>query len=223
MSDGFPIGDIIILGAIAAFIILRYRSMLGDKTGRDPSDIARKPQRPAEDVERIIQLPQKSEALKPVIPTVTFDGYTGEVRDTLRDMHKIDMEFTADGFLEGAKSAFELIVQAYTERDHDTMRMLLSKPLYEQFMNAIKAEDARGEKAENTLVAITKAEITEASLLGSKATIAVSFTSDQIQLVKNTEGEIIDGDISEEVESDDVWRFARDLKSNDPNWTIIDT
>lgn len=224
MSDGFPIGDIIILGAIAAFIVLRYRSMLGDKTGRDPSDIAQKKRdMQPEEVERIIQLPQKPEALQPVIPTVTFDGYTGEVRESLRAMNRIDPDFTADSFLEGAKSAFEMLIEAYRERDHDTLKMLLAKPVYDQFARALKEEEARGEKAESTLLAITRAEITEASLKGSKAEITVGFTSDQIQVTKDKDGKITEGDVSQEIELDDSWRFARDLKSQDPNWTIIDT
>ncbi len=222
MSDGFPIGDIIILGAIAAFIILRYRSMLGDKTGRDPSDMAKRQQQ-TEELERIIQLPQKPELAKPIIPTVTFDGFTGEVRESLRAMNRIDPELTPDNFLDGAKSAFEMVLEAFRERDHDTLKMLLDKPLYQQFADAIKKDEEKGEKNETTLVAITKAEITEAKLVGNKATVTVSFTSDQIQITRDKDGNIIAGDASEEIEIDDTWRFSRDLKSSDPNWTIIDT
>lgn len=223
MNEGFNIGDIIILAAVAAFIILRYRSMLGDKTGRDPSDIAKSAAPRTEDVERIIQLPQKAEALKPAVPTVTFDAYSVDVRDALRDMHKIDADFTADGFIEGAKSAFEMIIEAYREGDHATLKMLLDAPLYERFAGALKEQEAKGEKAESTLLAITKADIIAAELKGSKATITVQFTSDQVQLTKDKNGAIIDGDASEEFEIDDTWRFARDLKSSDPNWVIIET
>ncbi len=222
MNESFNIGDIIVLGAIAAFIILRYRSMLGDKVGRDPSDIARRAQTQQE-LERIIQLPDAAGEARAAIPTVTFDGFTGEVKESLRAMHRIDPDFTADGFIEGAKSAFEMILEAYRDRDNDTLRMLLDKPLYEQFAKAIKDEDAKGEKHESTLVAITKAEITKASLIGSKAEVTLQFTSDQIQLTRDKDNKIIEGDPSEEIEIEDTWRFARDLKSNDPNWTIIDT
>ncbi len=221
MSDGFPIGDIIILGAIAAFIILRYRSMLGDKTGRDPSDIARAKQQ-ADENERVIQLPTK-EALAASIPTVTFEAFSPEIQGTLRDMNKIDADFTAEGFLEGARSAFEMTIEAYRNRDLETLRMLLDKPLYTQFEAAIKEQEAKGEQVQNTLLSIAKAEIKEAKLQGSKATIRVFFTSDQIQLVKDKSGEIIEGDVSQEVEIDDTWGFSRDLKSSDPNWVIIET
>lgn len=220
MSDGFPIGDIIILGAVAAFIILRYRSMLGDKTGRDPSETKRPN---IEELERIIQLPQKVEDLKPVIPTVTFDGYTGEVRDTLRSMNRIDPDFTPDGFLEGAKSAFEMVLDAYRTHDADTLKMLLDKPLYEKFTQALKDQDARGEKEESTLVAITRTEITAATLTGNKASITVEFTSDQIQVTRDKDGKITGGNASDEIEVNDSWRFTRDLKAQDPNWVIIDT
>lgn len=220
MSDGFPIGDIIILGAVAAFIILRYRSMLGDKTGRDPAQ----PKRPDRDeLERIIQLPQTPEALKPIVPTVTFDGYTGEVRDTLRSMNRIDADFTPDSFLEGAKNALEMVLEAYREQDEATLKMLLDKPLYEQFVSAMKEQETRGEKEESTLVAITRAEITAATLTGNKAAITVEFTSDQIQVTKDKDGKIIGGNASDEIEVNDSWRFTRDLKSQDPNWVIVET
>ncbi len=224
MSDASYFGDIIIIGAIAAFILLRYRSMLGDKSGRDPSDIARRDTTKAEDMETIIQLPQQNQAaVTAPVPTVTFDDYNGETREHLRAMHKIDPDFTAEGFLEGAKSAYEMVVEAYRETDRDTLKMLLSKPLFTQFDDALKEEEKTGRKTENTLVAINKAIITEAELSGNKATLTVEFDSEQIHLIRGKEGEIVEGSASEEVTVEDTWRFSRDLKSADPNWTIIDT
>jgi predicted lipid-binding transport protein (Tim44 family) len=209
------IGDIVVFAAIAAFILLRYRSMLGDKTGRDPADIVR-------GAERIITLPRTLDPSQATaIPTVTFEGYSGAVQSGMRKMNAIDPNFTADSFLEGAKSAFEMIIEACRDQDHDTLKMLLSPALYDTFARELDAQVVRGEKSENTLIAIRKTEITEATLNGTKAEITVAFTSDQIQLVKNSEGDIIEGDSSQEVETDDIWCFARDLKSNDPNWSII--
>jgi len=135
---------------------------------------------------------------------VTFEGYSGAVQSNMRKMNAIDPNFTADSFLEGAKSAFEMIIEACRDQDHDTLKMLLSPALYDTFARELDAQVVRGEKSENTLIAIRKTEITEATLNGTKAEITVAFTSDQIQLVKNSEGDIIEGDSSQEVETDDI-------------------
>jgi predicted lipid-binding transport protein (Tim44 family) len=220
MSD-FPFGDIIVLGAVAAFILLRYRSMLGEQRGRDKPDVKRKA---IEDVERIIQLPSKPEVLKPVAASSDLiAGYDPTLRDTLKSFQKFDPEFTPEEFLDGAKSAFEMLITAYRNADRDTLKMLLSKELFDNFDKALKEEIDAGKRTQGTVIAISNAELTDASLKGSIATVSVKFVSDQIQVVRDKDNVIIEGNASHEVEIDDHWVFTRDLKSNNPNWTITET
>lgn len=221
MND-IPFGDIIVLAAVAAFILLRYRSMLGEQRGRDVTD-AKRPQ--AEEMERIIQLPLKDVTPKPSAdPLLLGDREIDPAtRKVLEECQRLDADFTVSDFLEGAKAAFEMLITAYREGDRETLKMLLSKELFENFDKAITAEEKENKRTQGTVVAITKAELTEAKLKGSTATLSVQFVSDQIQVVRDKDNVIIEGDASHEVEIDDHWVFTRDLKSLNPNWTIIET
>jgi predicted lipid-binding transport protein (Tim44 family) len=226
MGGEFQFGDILILGAIAAFILLRYRSMLGEKSGRDPEEIReQQARREAELAARVVQLPNVKDATiidaKP--QPAPHTDYPENLRDVLDRAMGIDPDFNAPEFLQGARSAFEMVLNAYRTRDRDALKMLLAPKLYEVFAGALAEEEAKGLRTENTLVAIRRADITEASLAGSQATITVAFTSDQIQLTRNSAGEIIEGDAGQEIEIEDRWVFTRDLRSQSPNWTIIDT
>lgn len=231
MSDSFAFGDILVFAVIAAFIILRYRSMLGEKTGRDAKDIEREKEerraRAMQQMQRVVQLPQKVSDATVILDTMggkdVHSAYGGELKETLDKAQKIDADFNAEDFLEGAKSAFEMVIDAYSKRDDDTLKMLLAKPVYAQFSDAIKASEQEGKITHNTLVAINKAQITEAKLVGTQATISVEFLSDQIQLLRSPAGEILEGNASEEIEVEDRWVFARDLRSASPNWSIIET
>lgn len=231
MNAGFEFGDILLFAAIAAFILLRYRSMLGEKTGKDPKELEREREerkaRALLEMERVIKLPQKPSDTKPSpeMPqkNAAHDAYEGALRDTLEKAQKIDAEFNADDFLEGARQAFEMVIDAYSKRDHETLKMLLSKPLYAKFSDALSQAEKENRLPHNTLVAITQSQLKDASITGSQATMTVEFISDQIQLVRNQAGDIIEGNPSEEIEVEDRWVFVRDLRSASPNWTIIET
>lgn len=216
MDGGFPYGDIIVIGAIAAFIILRYRAMLGEKTGRD-MDVMRP--RAAETIEPVIQLPErerkKSDTKLPALGGAFADVYV--------KMRGIDAEFSPDEFLEGAKGAYEMVIEAFNEGDHDTLKMLLSDRIYKEFKAALDANEKEGKKAHTTLVAIVNATITDVVLRGNKATLTVDFQSEQIPLVRNKDGDIIEGNASHQEAIEDQWVFERNLASADPNWKVIET
>lgn len=221
MENGFPYGDIIVIAAIAAFVILRYRAMLGEKSGRDIEGIPTA--KPLEEYERIIQLPnrdakraERAEAAKPA------KDY-GALNDTLSAMRAIDRQFSTEEFLEGARGAYEMIIEAYNKRDDETLRLLLAPKIYDSFKTSIENDEKAGRKSETTLVAIIKADPAEAKLRGNTATIAVDFLSEQVPLVRNAEGDIIEGDAAHPSAIEDRWVFERDLTSVDPNWKIIET
>lgn len=219
MESGIPYGDIIVIAAIAAFILLRYRAMLGEKSGRDVSEMQRP--RQTEELEPVIQLPNravKKEALKPVVlnePT--------EFTDQFAAMRRIDAEFTAEEFLTGAKGAYEMVIEAYNEGDHETLKMLLADPIYKEFKATLDENEKAGRVAHSTLVAIVKADISDAKLKGNKATITVDFLSEQVPLVRDKDGEVIEGDTSKQEAIEDQWVFERNLASADPAWKVIDT
>lgn len=220
MDAGFPYGDIIVIGAIAAFILLRYRAMLGENRGRDEG--ARPTVVPLNELDRVIQLPTKPAAAV-VEKKEDFSEKYGSLAENFVAMRALDREFAPDEFLLGARAAYEMVINAFAKRDRDTLKMLLSTDMYKSFDLSLK--DAEKEKRFNdtTLVAITRAEIKSAKLSGNLATITVDFTSDQIHLIRDENGTILEGDASAEHVVEDEWVFTRNLTSSNPNWTIVET
>lgn len=220
MDGGFPYGDIIVIGAIAAFILLRYRSMLGEPRGRDDAD--QTSAAPVTPHERVVQLPLLRPAA-PVEKPVDFSTHAAPLAEKFVAMRAIDHGFTPDEFLQGARAAYEMVIGAFSKRDRDTLNMLLSPEMYKSFV--LSLDDAQKEKRFNdtTLVAIGKAEITAARLVGAQATLTVDFVSEQIHLIRDEAGAILEGDPSQQVKVEDSWVFTRNLSSASPNWVIIET
>lgn len=216
---GLPYGDIIVIGAIAAFILLRYRAMLGERTGRDADAT---PARPLQEFERVIQLPEREKPAAEPVEVAPISGY-GAASTTLERMRQLDKQFVPDDFLEGARGAFEMVLQAFNERDHDTLTMLLSKDVYNEFMASLNSFAAEGRTPQNTLLAILEAHIDDATLTGNKARIAVKFTSEQVHLVRDSAGDVVEGDPSQQEVVEDRWVFERALTSNDPAWKVVET
>lgn len=220
LDSGFPYGDIIVIAAIAAFVILRYRAMLGEKHGRDAEGIPTA--KPLEEYERIVQIPSREAKREREKATKPKKDY-GNLNDTLSAMRAIDRQFSPEDFIEGARGAYEMIIEAYNKHDDDTLRLLLSPKNYDHFKAALAEDEKDGRRSETTLVAIVKAEIADAKLRGNTATVTVDFLSEQVPLVRDAEGTIIEGDVSHQSAIEDRWVFERDLSSADPNWKIIET
>jgi predicted lipid-binding transport protein (Tim44 family) len=222
MEGGFPYGDIIVIGAIAAFILLRYRAMLGESRGRDeqgPPPMGRV----SEELERVIQLPAARAAAAEKKPEENYGEKYGSLAETFVAMRALDREFSPEEFLTGARMAYEMVITAFSKRDRDTLKMLLSDSLYKSFEQSLKDEESAKRFTDTTLVAISNAWVKEAKLNGTQATLSVEFVSDQIHLMRDAAGAIVEGDASAQNKVEDQWVFTRDLKSTSPNWTIIDT
>lgn len=221
MDGGLPYGDIIVIGAIAAFILLRYRAMLGEPRGRDEG--VRPSAAPLGENERVVQLPLLRAATAAPEKLDDFSKHGDSLAEKFVAMRAIDREFLPDEFLQGARTAYEMVIAAFSKRDEDTLKMLLSPDMFKSF--ALSLADAQKENrfTDTTLVAITSAKVSSAKLVGSHATIAVDFVSDQIHLIRDEEGTILEGDPSAQLKVEDAWVFTRNLSSASPNWTIIET
>lgn len=224
MDGGFPYGDIIVIGAIAAFILLRYRAMLGEQRGRDEGGPIKPAAQPLNPLERVVQLaPNRANAAQEKKPEEKPFAAHGALADTFIAMRNIDREFTPEEFLNGAKMAYEMVLGAYSKQNRDTLKMLLSEPLYASFDKTLSDNAASNRIVDTTLVAIRDAKMSKAILEGSKATITVEFVSQQIHLIRDDKGAILEGDASSENTVEDQWVFTRDLRASSPNWVIIDT
>lgn len=234
MRDVFDIYTIIFL-ALAVFIFLRLRSVLGQRTGRerppyDPYSSAREPIRPA--AEKIVALPNRSgdAAAKTTVPVeAPGERWKGiatpgsAVATTLDAMAAADPDFDAKHFVAGARAAYEMIVTAYAEGDRRTLKNLLSREVYEGFESAITGREKRGDTVESRFVAIESADISSAELRGRNAQVTVRFVSQLVSATRNKAGEVIDGSADKVSDVTDVWTFARDFSSRDPNWKLIAT
>jgi predicted lipid-binding transport protein (Tim44 family) len=233
----FDIYTIIFL-ALAVFIFLRLRSVLGQRTGRErpPYDpyAAREPTRPAAD--KVVTLPNRAAQAaqqKPVEPAEPAIAPAERWQDIaasgsvvaagLDAIAAADSEFDGKHFLTGARAAYEMIVTAFAEGDRRTLRNLLSREVYDGFDSAITTRENQGHKVESRFVAINSADITAAEMRGKDAHVTVRFVSQLVSATRDKDGAIIDGNADKVTDVTDVWTFARDMSSRDPNWKLIAT
>ena len=144
-------------------------------------------------------------------------------RSGIAAIRRADPGFDVDHFLQGARAAFSMIVEAYAKGDKRTLRPLLADEVYAQFAGAIDAREQAGHVLTTELVATREAEITQATMVGSKARVTVKFTSEQINVTRNAQGEVVEGDPRQIETVIDLWTFERDTRSRDPNWQLVET
>lgn len=225
MSEGIPYADIVILALIAGFILLRLRNALGQKGGEDDSGFLQRRQLPPQSQEPVVQLVDKS--LKPRIreeADTYLAGLSDRVMiDTLVAIRARDSQFSATRFLDGGRMAFEMVMEAFNKGDKQSLKMLMSDELFKDFAAEVDKREKEESKSETTLVSVQAKEILHAQLIGNMARIKVKFVSEQITVVRDKEGKIIEGDVSEIHHLEDEWLFERDVTSKNPNWKIIET
>lgn len=225
MSGDFQFFDIIILAMIAGFLVLRLRSVLGRRDGHENDlrdQLNKRNQAPAEnDDDNVVHLPDRGEHAD-VDSAPAFDP-DDPASAGLTQIRVADPSFQPDQFSEGAKGAFEMILNAFAAGDRKTLKGLLSPDVMRNFDDVISERERNGEVLEETIVGIRKAEIVEGAMDGHNAIVTVKFRSEQISALRDAEGNIIDGNPNEIIEVTDFWTFSRDTRSSDPNWTLIGT
>jgi predicted lipid-binding transport protein (Tim44 family) len=214
--------EIILLAMVAAFLGLRLYSVLGKRTGHEQEPVA--PRKVVDDRQpAIVRQPIGQTEPSGSTATLSADLVDFAANSGLRSIANADRQFDAGLFLEGAKSAYGMILSAYWQGDKDTLRFLCDDDVLASFDEAIDAREARGEVLENRLVRIEEARIIDASYDHPVARITVRFDADIASLMKDTSGAVIGGTMNDAVESHDVWTFFRDLKSGDRNWKLDET
>ena len=151
------------------------------------------------------------------------DDVVSGLRAGLEQIRRADHEFSPRRFAQGAQAAFEMVVDAFAKGDTATLRPLLGDDVYDEFAAAIRERMADGHVQETTIVALDAAEIISAEMRSSTARVTVKFVSQQINVVRDKEGEEVGGDPSLIERVTDIWTFARNTRSSDPNWALIET
>lgn len=230
MNDGIQFIDIILLAMIAGFIILRLRSVLGRRTGNEPTqkDAFSRRERRAEEVgDKVVELPDRR---SPSERTATADeaiaaGKPGEttLEAGVAQIQVADRSFDPAQFVGGAHAAFETIVEAFAKGDVGALRGLLSNEVLERFKAAIAEREAAGRTLETTVVGIKSSDLIEAYMNGRTAFATVKFVSEQINVTRDSQDAVVEGDDSRVTDVTDIWTFARNTRSRDPNWTLVET
>ena len=225
----------IIFLALAVFIFLRLRNVLGQRTGseRPPFDRAARNAVQGTPDSNIVSMPGKVMDQAPLAPTAEVappsDRWKGlaepdsALAQGLDAIAAQDSSFDPRHFLSGARSAYEMIVLAFANGDRRALRDLLSSEVYESFETVIKDRERHEQKTETRFVSIDKAELVAAEQRDRTAQLTVRFVSQMISVTRDKAGTIVDGNPDRVADITDVWTFARDTTSRDPNWKLVGT
>jgi predicted lipid-binding transport protein (Tim44 family) len=227
----FDFGTIFFLVA-AVVIFFQLRNVLGRRTGHerppfDPYTAARTPKDAAGKSENVVSLPRKrasGEGNDESYAAIDVFAKPGtDLNRGLRAIKDADQSFDPKSFVDGAKMAYEMIVMAYADGDRKTLKNLLSREVYDGFVAAIADREAKSEKIQSSFVGIDKADNDSGEMKGGEAHVTLRIVSELISATRNKAGEVVDGDPETVAEVKDVWTFARDTRSRDPNWKLVAT
>jgi predicted lipid-binding transport protein (Tim44 family) len=213
--------DIIIIAAIGAFIFLRLRSELGNKSGTEHLPPAANNPR-SNKGQDIDSYGRPIDAQSDADSIVELEGDPA-LRRVFQDIRRLDRSFNVAQFLNGAQGAYRMILEAFWSGDSATLKEFLSQEISDQFIGAIDARADAGHSLDNRLLDIENAKVIEAELNNKVAELTVQFTSEILAVTRDSEGVIIEGDASDAVTVNDQWTFARDVSSRDPKWTLVAT
>ena len=217
--NNIPYIDILILAMIAIFIINRLKNVLGKKTGNEHDIVEKYSRGKAKFEESPPDQISKSNQDQKTVKDVFFHN-DPKINSDLRKIHNQDENFSSKEFLDGSKKAFEYIIKNYSEEKLEPLKNLLSSSIYKDFKSQIDERIKKSQNLDITIIGIKSAEIVNASLKSKIAIICVKFSSEQVQVIKDLEGKIVEGDNNQILSIDEKWSFSKNLKSKDPNWTL---
>lgn len=208
---------LVVIAMVAGVILFRLYSVLGRRTGheRPPRQLPLVGGAAKANTDNVVPLPapQRSIEAQPSDP----------IAQGLAAIKQADRNFDKDHFVGGARHAYELVVIAFAAGDRATLKPLLSDEVYSAFDSGMKAREDRHEKTEFTFVGFKDLSIAHAEMKGRLAEITVSFQAQYISATKDANGEVVEGDPKTVRDVTDLWTFARDTRSSDPNWSLIAT
>ncbi|WP_374147797.1 Tim44/TimA family putative adaptor protein [Sphingomonas sp. 28-63-12] len=217
-TTGGRVVYVVLLAMIAAFLALRLYMVLGKRTGHEQPL-----PKPAE--ERVALAPAPARTIEGSAETREIVNRHIESRAEagIRAIIAADSAFDVGQFVDGAKAAYRMILEAYWQGDTDTLGWLVEDEVRQSFIEAIEARKAAGHVLDNRLVSIERAVITDAQVEGRAARIMVRIEADIAAITRDADGNLISGSMTDAVETREIWTFARTLKNSDPNWKLAET
>ena len=212
--------EIVILALIAAFLGLRLYSVLGRRAEHEEEPVPTRFERGEG-----AKAPRAAPAPAPELPRASRDlgGLAPDIEHGLREISVADRRFDLLSFLEGAKAAYAMVLEAFWRGDKDELRQLCDDDVYQSFSAAIDARAAAGETLDNRLIRIEDTVVHSAGLDGRVARIAVRFLADIATVTRDKDGTVVAGSLDDAVESRDIWTFSRDVTSAAPDWVLDET
>jgi len=211
--------EIVLLAMVAAFLGLRLYSVLGRRAEQEEEPAV---QRFESEDKPAIRPAAVSATVAPPRPT-ELEGVMPAVERALRDIAAADSKFNLAQFLEGARGAYRMVLEAFWKGDRETLRELCDDDVYAGFVAAMDAREAAGETMDNKLIRIEETRVHSAVLDGRMARIALLFVTDIAAVTRDRDGTVIAGSLDDAVESRDVWTFSRNIAARDPNWLLDET
>jgi len=215
--------EIVILAMVAAFLGLRLYSVLGRRAEHDEPPVNRPVHRPDAPPPARIPAPRAETSAPRSAPALERPGFPPGAESGVRAIVAADRRFDVSAFLEGAKAAYTMVLEAFWRGDKDELAQLCDKDVYDGFVAAIDARAAAGETLDNRLIRIEQAVIDHAELDGETARIRVRFVADVASVTRNAEGQVVAGSLDDAIESRDLWTFSRNVTSRDPDWLLDET
>lgn len=215
--------EILILAMIAAAVLFKLYNVLGNKkygSGQasypagKPIALQAKVQAPKR-VESVVKVYNKEEE------TLFETTYGKEIWEQIKKIQKLEAGFEPEAFIAGAKNAFEGILKAYDKTDIVELKKLVSKTILEHLQKDFEKREKQGQRYETTLIAIPTAEIKKITIDKKIAQVVIKFITDQVHLVKDTTGKIINGSPSQVDQMIDIWTFERTLGSSEAGWHLV--
>ena len=210
--------EIILLAMVAAFVGLRLYSVLGRRTGHE-QPIAK----PLDGKLPAAGMLRPVEAQRGAAPAGGEALIEAPAADGIRAIVSADPGFDVAGFIDGARAAYRMVLEAYWSGNEVELARLAGDEVRETFVEAIEARTATGQRLDNKLVSINRAVIAAAGVEGQMAVITVRFDADIVAVTRAADGEIVAGSDSDAVPTQDVWTFSRHVRADDPNWVLIET
>ena len=211
---------IVILALIAGFLALRLYSVLGKRTGHEQEPALR----PAEERAKVTVLQPRPVSDIPGDSVRLADGLIAPGGEAgVRALIAADRNFDVPQFVEGAKAAYKMVLEAFWRGDRSELEWLCDTDVLTSFEEAIAQREAAGHALDNRLVRIDKAQIVGANVNGRVAEVSLRFEADIAAVTRDKDGNVVAGSLTDAVSTNDIWTFTRDLRSTDPNWKLSET
>ncbi len=207
MNNIFPFLDIIILALLAIFLGFRLKNLLGDRSGY------------GEDLKNNENHEQKNASERNVI-RLNQKKISGKGIEALKDA---DPSFSEDEFISGAKNAFKIIIEAFSDSDLEKLRPLLDYELFKNFTKSISEREAKQELQNVEIKSFKSIEIIDVNLIDNVASVTLKIVSEQIKFITDRKDEIVYGNKKKPEIIKDKWVFERDISTNNPNWKLVET